>query len=93
MSESSFINLEERLDAICESIEQLRAEFEDGAKLCAGLLHDMHLKMERIEKWITTKVAFTNKKNPQNQEELTSPLITDVEKKTLKKPLNPWKSP
>lgn len=49
---SEIIEIEKRVDAICESLESQKFEFEEAAKLCVEAVQGLHLRMERIEKWI-----------------------------------------
>lgn len=44
--------LESRLNAVLESLEAERKDFEEGAKLCVEAIHGMHERLERIEKWM-----------------------------------------
>jgi hypothetical protein len=47
------IDLEKRLDAICESLESQRLEFEKGVILCTEVVEGMHQRLERVEKWMS----------------------------------------
>jgi exonuclease VII small subunit len=46
------VDLEKRLDAVCESLEEQKHEFEEGAKICVEAMYGMHQRLERIEKWM-----------------------------------------
>lgn len=48
------VDLEKRLDAVLESLELQKNEFEEGATMCVEALHGMHQRLERIEKWMET---------------------------------------
>jgi hypothetical protein len=45
-------DLERRLDAVCESFEASEAEFNQATKCLVESLQGIHLRLERIEKWI-----------------------------------------
>lgn len=47
------IDLEKRLDTICESLESQRREFEEGVRLCTEVVEGMHQRLERVEKWMS----------------------------------------
>jgi len=49
------VDLENKLDAVLESLEHQKNEFEEGATMCVEALHGMHQRLERIEKWMTEK--------------------------------------
>jgi hypothetical protein len=48
-------DLERRLDAVCDSLEHQKSEFEEAARLCVEALYGMNQRVERIEKWMTEK--------------------------------------
>jgi hypothetical protein len=48
-------DLERRLDAVCDSLEYQKNEFEEAARLCVEALHGMSQRLERVEKWMTEK--------------------------------------
>jgi hypothetical protein len=79
-------DLQKRLDAVCDSLDVQVNEFEEAAKLCVEAIHGMHLRMERIEKWIAES------KNLKQMERIKAPMIGEP-KKIPKKRSNPWKSP
>lgn len=45
-------DLERQVDAICESMEQAKDEFEQAAILCAEAIKGIHDRLERIETWM-----------------------------------------
>lgn len=45
-------DLENRLDAMCESLELQKNEFEEAAKCCVEAIQGMNQRIERIEKWM-----------------------------------------
>lgn len=49
------VDLERRLDAVCESLEEQKNEFEEAAKMCVEAFHGMHQRLERIEQWMEAK--------------------------------------
>lgn len=48
-------DLEQRLDAVCESMELAKAEFEQGTQCLVESLTAIHERLELIEKWIMEK--------------------------------------
>ena len=48
-------DLEQRLNAVCDSLMAAQKEFEQGAECCVQAIHGMHERMERIEKWIESQ--------------------------------------
>lgn len=48
-------DLEKRLDAVCESLEAQKYEFEEAAKLCVEAFHGMSQRLERVERWMAEK--------------------------------------
>lgn len=47
--------LEQRLDAVCESLDVQKAEFEAAAKCCVEAIQGMNHRLERVEKWMLEK--------------------------------------
>lgn len=45
-------DLEQRLDAVCESMESAAADYNQSTQCLAEALQGIHERMERIEKWI-----------------------------------------
>lgn len=45
---------EQRLDAVCESMDLAKAEFEQATQCLVDSLKAFHERLERIEKWIST---------------------------------------
>lgn len=45
-------DLEQRLDAVCESLESARAEFNQASQCVVEALTGTHERLERIESWI-----------------------------------------
>jgi len=45
-------DLEQRLDAVCESMDAAKAEFEQSTQCLVEALTGIHQRLERIEKWI-----------------------------------------
>ncbi|CEG60954.1 hypothetical protein [Legionella micdadei] len=48
-------DLEKRLDAVCESLESQRQEFEEACHLVVEAINNMSQRVERIEKWMLNK--------------------------------------
>lgn len=48
-------DLEKRLDAVCESLESQKFEFEEAAKCCVEAIYGMDQRLERLEKWMEEK--------------------------------------
>jgi len=57
-------DLEGRLDAICESLEIQRNEFEEAAKCCVEAIQGMDLRITRLEKWMIDMVTGQKTKAP-----------------------------
>jgi tetrahydromethanopterin S-methyltransferase subunit G len=45
-------DLEQRLDAVCESMESAAAEYNQSTRCLVEALQGIHERLERIEKWI-----------------------------------------
>jgi tetrahydromethanopterin S-methyltransferase subunit G len=45
-------DLEQRLDAVCESMESATAEYNQSTQCLVEALQGIHERLERIEKWI-----------------------------------------
>lgn len=45
-------DLEQRLDAVCESLESAQSEFNQGTQFLIEAFTGIHERLERIEKWI-----------------------------------------
>lgn len=54
-------DLERRLDDVCKSIENSREEFDKATESCVEVIHGMHQRMERIEKWIEKQEGLLNR--------------------------------
>lgn len=48
-------DLEQRLDAVCESMDLAKAEFEQATQCLVDSLTSIHERLEQIEKWIMEK--------------------------------------
>ena len=44
-------DLEQRLDAVCESMESATADYNQSAQCLVEALQGIHERLERIEKW------------------------------------------
>lgn len=47
-------DVEQRIDAVCESMDLAKAEFEQATQLLVESLKAIHERLERVEKWIAT---------------------------------------
>ncbi len=45
-------DLEQRLDAVCESMESAAADYSQSTQCLVEALQGIHERLERIEKWI-----------------------------------------
>lgn len=45
-------DLEQRLDAVCESMDVSKSEFEQATQCLVDSLTTIHERLEQIEKWI-----------------------------------------
>ncbi len=48
-------DLEQRLDAICESMESAKTEYEQSTQCLVEALTGFHQRLEYIEKWIESQ--------------------------------------
>lgn len=48
-------DLEKRLDAVCESLDIQRNEFDQAAKCLIEAIQVMHERVERVEQWMLEK--------------------------------------
>jgi tetrahydromethanopterin S-methyltransferase subunit G len=48
-------DLEKRLDAVCESMDTAKTEFDEATKCLVESLTSIHERLENIEKWITSQ--------------------------------------
>ncbi len=48
-------DLERRLDAVCESLDKQKFEFEEAAKCCVEAIQGMNERLERLEKWMANQ--------------------------------------
>lgn len=48
-------DLEKRFDAVCESLEEKRQEFEEACQLLVDAIGALNNRVERIEKWMLEK--------------------------------------
>lgn len=48
-------DLEQRLDAVCDSMESAQAEFNQATQCLVEALTTIHERLERIEKWIESQ--------------------------------------
>ena len=49
-------DLDQRLDAVLETLEQARLEYEEATKLIADALTHIHQRLEDLESWKNEKV-------------------------------------
>jgi len=48
-------DLQRRLNAVCESLDSQRQEFEEACNLVVEAIKEMSKRVERIEKWMLIK--------------------------------------
>lgn len=48
-------DLEQRLDAVCESMESAAADYSQSTQCLVEALTGIHERLERIEKWIESQ--------------------------------------
>jgi len=53
-------DLEQRLDAVCESMESAQAEFNQATQCLVEALTAIHERLENIEKWIKNQEPRVN---------------------------------
>ena len=56
------VELEQRLDALCDSLGNARDDYEHTTKCLTEALSGLHARLERIEKWMHN--AEMQEKNP-----------------------------